>query len=202
VPTSRRSQQERARTTRTALTEAARTLFATRGYPNVPADDIVRAAGVTRGALYHHHTDKQELFREVFEKLEQEVTDEVAQVARDAPDQWTGMVAALARFLELCQRPDVLRIALTDAPAVLGWQAWREIESRHGLGLITELLDAAVAADLLVPTPVPVLAQLVLSLVIEAALTIAHADDPAAAREQTQQALLVLFSGLLKDQAS
>jgi AcrR family transcriptional regulator len=198
VPTSRRSQEERRRATRAALTSAARELFATRGYPNVPADDIVRAAGVTRGALYHHYADKQDVFREVFEKLEEEMTREVAQAAQDAPDQWSRMVAALARFLEICQRPDVLRIALTDAPAVLGWQEWREIESRHGLGLITELLEQAVAADLLVPTPVPVLAQLVLSLVIEAALTIAHAQDPAAASEQAQQALLTLFSGLLK----
>lgn len=198
MPTPRRSQADRSRSTRAALIETARRLFADRGYANVPADEIVSAAGVTRGALYHHFADKQALFLEVFEELEAELSAEVKAAVDAAPDHWTGMVAALSRFLDACQRPEVVRIALTDAPAVLGWQRWREVEARHGLGLITEQLDVAVTNGLLVAAPVPALAQLVLSAVIEAALLIAHAADPAAARAEAEQALLVLLSGLMK----
>jgi AcrR family transcriptional regulator len=177
VPTPRRSQTERSRSTRASLIEAARSLFAERGYAAVPAEEIVQAAGVTRGALYHHFVDKQGLFCAVVAQLEAEITEEVAAVVRSAADPWTAGLAALTRFLEICRRPEVMQISLTDAPAVLGWQTWREIESRHGLGLITETLDAATAEGMLIPVPIPELAQLVLSACSEAALMIAHAED-------------------------
>ena len=194
----RRSQQERSRATRAALITTARRLFAERGYQQVPAEEIVAAAGVTRGALYHHFADKQQLFRAVFEELEAEVTAEIAAAITAAPDRTAGMVAGLGRFLDVCRRPEVAQIALIDAPAVLGWRTWREVEARHGLGVITEGLQAAARDGLLVPTPVPVLAQLVLSAVIEAALLIAHAADPTAARADAEQALLALLSGMVR----
>jgi AcrR family transcriptional regulator len=194
----RRSQQERSRATRAALVTTARRLFAEHGYAQVPADQIVTAAGVTRGALYHHFADKQQLFCAVFEELEAEVTAEIAAAITAAPDRSAGMVAGLGRFLDVCQRPEVAQIALTDAPAVLGWRTWRAIEARHGLGVITEGLQAAARDGLLVPAPVPVLAQLVLSAVIEAALLITHAADPKAARADAEQALLALLSGMVR----
>jgi AcrR family transcriptional regulator len=188
----RRSQEERTRSTRSALTTAARGLFAERGYAAVSTDEIVRAAGVTRGALYHHYTDKQALFRDVFEQLEAEITAEISAVVAGATDPLVGMAAGVECFLDICQRPEVLRIGLTDAPAVLGWAAWREIEGRHGLGIITEMLGAAVA-DGLIPAAasVPALSQLVLSAVIESALMIANG----AGREPVQQALMTLLLG-------
>lgn len=194
----RRSQQERSRVTRAALVTTARGLFAQRGYAQVPAEEIVTAAGVTRGALYHHFADKRQLFRAVFEELEGEVSAEIAAAIAATPDRPTGMVVGLGRFLDVCQRPEVAQIALTDAPAVLGWQTWREIEAHHGLGVITEGLEAAARDGLLVPAPVPVLAQLVLSAVIEAALLITHAADPKAARADAEQALLTLLSGMVR----
>jgi AcrR family transcriptional regulator len=194
----RRSQQERSRATRAALVTTARRLFAERGYAHVPAEEIVAAAGVTRGALYHHFADKQQLFCAVFEELEAEVTAEIAAAITGAPDRSAGMVAGLGRFLDVCQRPEVAQIALTDAPAVLGWRTWREVEARHGLGVITHNLRAAARDGLLVDAPVSVLAQLVLSAVIEAALLIGHAADPKAARTDAEQALLALLSGMLR----
>lgn len=194
----RRSQQERSRVTRAALVATARGLFAERGYAQVPAEEIVTAAGVTRGALYHHFADKRQLFRAVFEELEGEVSAEIAAAIAATPDRPTGMVVGLGRFLDVCQRPEVAQIALTDAPAVLGWQTWREIEAHHGLGVITEGLEAAARDGLPVPAPMPVLAQLVLSAVIEAALLITHAADPKAARADAEQALLTLLSGMVR----
>ncbi|ANN16645.1 TetR family transcriptional regulator [Amycolatopsis orientalis] len=199
MPTPRRSQTERSQSTQTALITAARRLFAEQGYAAVPADEIVRAAGVTRGALYHHFGDKQGLFRAVVEQVETEITAELQAVLRAADDPWTAALSALSRFLDLCLRPEVVRISLTDAITVLGWQEWRELENRYGLGLITELLEAAAADGRLIEGPIPELAQLVLSACAEAALMIAHAEDPDAAKPKALQALVALLSGLVKD---
>jgi AcrR family transcriptional regulator len=189
----RRSQQDRSTTTRAALRKAARRLFAERGYANVSADEIVAAAGLTRGALYHHYADKQGLFRAVFEEVDGELTAEVREVMAAAPDRYSGLIGGLRRFLDLCERPEVLQIALTDAPAVLGWQTWREISARHGQGLIADSLREAGAPA---STARPVLAQVVLGAVIEAALVIAHAADRDAARADAEQALFTLLSGV------
>ncbi|WP_143047161.1 TetR/AcrR family transcriptional regulator [Amycolatopsis xylanica] len=192
----RRTQEDRSNSTKAALVAAARELFATRGYAAVPADEIVRAAGVTRGALYHHYGDKQGLFRAVFEEVEREVTAEVDAAMAGAPDLASGMVIALGAFLDACGREEVRRISLTDAPAVLGWTEWRAIEAEHGLGLVTEVLSGAVEAGSLPPLPVDVLAQLVLSAVTEAALLIANAEDPVATRAASELALMAWFRGL------
>lgn len=182
------SQQDRRDATQGALLVAGRRSFAERGFADVPADEIVKAAGVTRGALHHHFGDKRGLFRAVFEQLEGELTRLVGEGTDDL------VPRALAAFLDICERPDVRRIALTDAPAVLGWQAWREIEAEHGLGLLTAMLaDSPTASK---TTPAPVLAQLVLGSVTEAALLIAHADDRSAARKQAEESLHVLFGDL------
>jgi AcrR family transcriptional regulator len=177
---------------------AARKLFAERGYAAVPADEIVTAAGLTRGALYHHYAGKQELFLAVFDELEAEIAAEAAASILDDPDLRTRIAHSLNRFLDICERPEVIRIALTDAPAVLGWQTWREVEARHGLGLIVAMLQTAADDDLLVPTSVPVLAQLVLGALIEAALMIAHATDRGAARAEAERALLSLLWGTIR----
>lgn len=175
---------------------AGRGLFAEHGYEQISGEQIAAAAGVTRGALYHHYRDKRALFRAVVDDLEADVTAEVAQTVEAAPDAESAMRAALSAYLDICQRPDVARILLSDAPAVLGWQTWRAIESEHGLGLVTRLLDMT-TRDRPADVAVPVLAQLVLAAVIEAALLVAHADDPAAVRTQAGSALLTLLAGLL-----
>lgn len=169
-------------------------MFGRHGFEHVSADEIVAVAGMTRGALYHHHRDKRDLFRAIVEDIEAEVTAELAAIVEAAPDIRSAMLAALSGYLDICQRPDVAQILLLDAPAVLGWQAWRDIESEHGLGMITRLLDSA-SHDRRID--VSVLAQMVLSAVMEAALVVAHANDPAAMREQAEAALLALVSGLL-----
>jgi AcrR family transcriptional regulator len=194
----RRTQEDRSATTKAELMAAARELFSTRGYAAVPADEIVRAAGVTRGALYHHYGDKQGLFRAVFEEVERELTDEVEAAMAGAADPGAAMLIALVAFLDACGRAEVRQISLTDAPAVLGWAGWRELEARYGLGLIRRALHRAIDEGVLTPQPVDVLAQLVLSAVIEAALLIANAEDPVAARTKCEQALGTWLAGLVQ----
>lgn len=194
----RRTQQDRSSSTRAALVAAARELFATRGYQAVPADEIVRAAGMTRGALYHHYADKQELFRAVVEDVERELTAEVAAVLEEAADPVTGMATALDVFLTACLRPEVRQISLTDAPAVLGWTTWRQIEAEHGLGVLTTVLSKAIEDGVLAPQPVRALAQLVLAAVMEAAHMVAEAADPTTARAEAQQVLGTWLAALVK----
>ena len=178
----------------------ARALFAELGYARVSADDVVSAAGLTRGALHHHFGDKAGLFRAVFEEIEAEITAELARVVEAAPDSAARMAAGLGAFLDICQRPEVLRISLTDAPAVLGWANWRAISAEHGLGLIVDLIERGASDGVIIAQPPEVLARLVLSAVIEAALLIGHAADREAARRTVEPALLTLLSGLLPPQ--
>jgi AcrR family transcriptional regulator len=175
------------------LLAAGRELFATRGFAAVPAEELVRTAGVTRGAMYHHFADKTELFAAVFEELEVQIAADLASQLADVPAD-DVVTQGVSTFLDICARPEVLRIALTDAPAALGWERWREIERRHGLGLVNELL-AQRRADAGIDVP-PFLGQVVLSAVIEAALLIAHADDPVTARQEAEASLGALFASL------
>ncbi|GAA5069934.1 TetR/AcrR family transcriptional regulator [Nocardia callitridis] len=196
----RRSQEDRSRSTRAALEQAGRQLFTERGFAATSAEELVSEAGVTRGALHHHYGDKRGLFLAVLEQLEVETTEEVERAIAtvDETEVMAGMTVGLGVFLELCQRPDMLRIALTDAPAVLGWQAWREFEADHGLGVITTQLQRAHAAGMIADASIPVLAQLVISVVSEAALIVAHAEDVEQARARVQHSVLLLVSGLLR----
>lgn len=185
----RRTQEDRTRATRAALIAAARKLFAEHGYAAVSAEQIVAAAGVTRGALQHHFGDKKALFAEVLDQLEVELSERIF-VATDDP--WELLTGGLARFLDACEEPELVQIALRDAPAVLGWQAWREIEARHNLSLIEAGLALAMDAGVIRRRPVRTLAHLILSSCIEAALLIA-AGRP---RDETEQTLLALLDGL------
>lgn len=197
----RRSQLDRTRDTRDRLERAGRELFAERGFAAVAAETIVATAGVTRGALQYHYGDKQGLFVAVLEQLERENTEElIATMAAVPPsdDPMTGLRAGLDAFLTICRRPEMVRIALSDAPAVLGWNAWRELEARFGLGVIVAQLEALRSLGLLSDAPVRMLAQLVLSAVIEAGLIVAHAEDQAAAHAQALDALVLLMAGLLR----
>src|SRR5215469_8264858 len=119
---------QRSQETRDALIETARRLFAERGYSEVGTEEIVRAAGVTRGALYHHFAGKTQLFEAVYEQVERELVEDIAAtVATSASDPLDALRAGANAFLEACEDPAIQRIALLDAPSVLGWERWREV---------------------------------------------------------------------------
>src|ERR1700716_3383957 len=134
----RTTKAEQSEATRAALLGAARPLFAERGYAAVATEQIVRAAGVTRGALYHHFDGKEELFAAVYEEVEADLVAELGQMAAEAADPLDALHLGAAAFLEACRRPEVQRITLIDAPSVLGWERWREIGLKYGFGLIEE----------------------------------------------------------------
>jgi AcrR family transcriptional regulator len=195
-------QAERSEATRARLLRAARDLFAKRGYADVGTEEIVRRARVTRGALYHHFADKQDLFRAVHEQLERELTERIAaQLAAGAGDGVQGdpielLVQATRTFLDACIDPATSRITLLEAPSVLGWREWREIDERYGLGLTIVALEGAMEAGSLRRQPVRPLAQLLVAALGEAGIAIAQSDDPGATREEMETALLSLLEGL------
>jgi AcrR family transcriptional regulator len=185
-----------ARATRETLIEAALELFTERGYAAVGTEEIVARAKLTRGALYHHFADKRDLFRAVFQRVEGDLMERIGARMEAVDDPWELMLAGMRAFLDACEEPAVKQIALTDAPAVLGWKEWREIDNRHGLGLTRAALEGAVAAGMLRPIAVEPMAHLFVAALSEAAFVIAYADRPRKARAEVEQALLQLVEGL------
>lgn len=187
---------ERAQATRAALLAAATPLFAERGYAAVGTEAIVRAAGVTRGALYHHFEDKRDLFRAVYESLERELAERIANEALAYPEPMEALRRGAEMFLEHCADPAQGRIALIDAPSVLGWQEWREVSAGYALGLIEAALAAAIEAGRIERQPVRPLAHVLLGALDEAALMVARAEDPDAARRELLETLVGILEGL------
>jgi len=176
---------EQSEATRAALIAVARELFAERGYAAVGTEEIVRAAGVTRGALYHHFAGKKELFQAVYEEVERQLVERIATSAMSsAGDPLRALHAGAQAFLDACEDPAVQRVALVDAPSVLGWEQWREIGLRYGLGLVQATVQAAIDAGQIEPQPVGPLAHLLLGAIDEGAMLIARADDDGVTREQ------------------
>ncbi|HVS98996.1 MAG TPA: TetR/AcrR family transcriptional regulator [Solirubrobacterales bacterium] len=193
----RRTQGQRAEATRKALIAAGRELFAARGYEAVGAEEIVRAAGLTRGALYHHFpAGKPGLLEAAYEQVEAESTERVAHVVLDSEmdSPLAAMKAGVAAFLDECAEPGFQRIALHDAPAVLGWDRWREISATNGLGLIEASLVAAIEAGEIRPLPVKPTAHLLLGALDEAAMLLARSSDPAGRAEVTTVLLALIDS--------
>ncbi|HEY2438548.1 MAG TPA: TetR/AcrR family transcriptional regulator [Solirubrobacteraceae bacterium] len=167
------------------LIETARGLFAERGYADVGTEEIVRAAGVTRGALYHHFDGKRELFQAVYEDVERQLVEQIAESAMSAAsDPLQALHAGAQAFLDACEDPAVQRIALVDAPSVLGWEQWREIGLRYGFGLVRGTLQAAMDAGVIDEQPVEPLSHLLLGAMDEGAMLVARAHDGGRTRQQ------------------
>ena len=181
----RRTQAERAAGTRETLIAAARPLFAAPGFADVALETIVRDAGVTRGALYHHFADKTELFAAVFERVEGEMAARMAEAiaASGQTDPVEVMRLGAQFWLDACSDPEVQRIVLMDAPAVLGWQRWTEIGTRYNIGVVTSLLTEAIESGGIPPQPVEATALTMLGAIREATLYVARANNQRQARE-------------------
>ena len=185
-PATRRTQAQRTAATRAGLLEAGRRLFATDGYAAVPTQAIVDAAGVTRGALYHQFDDKSGLFAAVYEEVERDLVTRISTriVAAEPANQLAAMRVGARLFLEECSAPDVQRIVLIDAPAVLGWERWREVGMKYGLGVIEAMLGQAMADGVIPDQPLRATAHVLLGALDEAALFVSRAADAGKALEQ------------------
>jgi len=181
--------------TRAKLEAIARELFGNRGFADVSAEELVARAEVTRGALYHHYDGKEGLFEAVVEATMQDLHARLAREAAGQGDPLNALAHGVGVFLRACSEPTVQQILLIDAPAVLGWQRWRELDARYGLGLLKQALSAAVAAGALREGDVDMSAHLLLGAMTEAALLIARSPHPARARKAAEQALAAVIEG-------
>ena len=190
-------QRVKSAATRAALIAAGRARFGTAGYHETGTHDLVALASVTRGALYHHFGDKKDLFEAVFLQCDDELNRAArAAVAPLAGDTWRQMNEALSIYLRMrAGSREAQRILLIDGPAVLGWERWRELQVGALQGIaqtLWMLMDQSVIAKGSPET----LAQLIFAALNEAALSIAHAPDPAEALRAHTDSLLVLVKGL------
>jgi len=190
-----RTQVERLAATRAALLKAARTIFAEQGYAAAATEEIVRRAKVTRGALYHHFEDKRALFDAVASEVAREIAEKIdAMTPMDDP--LKALIVGTGAFLDACLDPAVRRIYLIDAPAVLGWHRWREIDAPHGVRSLREGVSAMLAErrdDALAVEPTTFLLAGAFN---EAALWIAEAKDEKAARRAMDRSLAALIERL------
>jgi AcrR family transcriptional regulator len=177
------SNVERAASTRAKIIATARRLFAINGYEATSTEEVLAESKVSRGALYHHFDNKEALFAAVLEAVEEHLTTETARAAAGAPDPLEALRRGLDSFLGMARLPEVRQIVLTDAHSVLGWQKWREIEERYGLGRMKLALKAIAATGRIRQDMVDVYSHILLASLIEVAFLTARSSDPAAAAE-------------------
>jgi AcrR family transcriptional regulator len=164
--------------TRRTILATARASFAEHGFSAASTTAIARAAGVTRGALYHHFADKTELFRAVFVAIEHELNETVVAAALAQTDSLGAFLAGCAAWLDFAVRPDYQRIAIVDAPAVLGAAEWHAIDAGIGLASMEAGLEALAADGVLRRPPSAALAVLLFGALTDAGLALARGDGP------------------------
>jgi len=193
-----RTQAARSAATRDALIRVARPLFAQHGFAGVGTEAIVRAAGVTRGAMYHQFADKTDLFAAVFEVVEAELTHRIGAAvdASGLTDPVELMKLGARTWLDACAEPEAHRIVLVEAPAVLGWIRWREVGLRYGLGMVQTLLGYAMDVGSIRRQPVEPLAHVLIGALDEAALYVAQSAAPDAARGEVVAVLEDLLGAM------
>ena len=188
----RRSNLERTQATQADLIAAARKLFTQKSYAETGTPEIVAAAGVTRGALYHHFRDKQALFAAVVEAEAQAVAGEIEEASPPSLSPRDALIAGSDAYLAAMREPGRVRLLLLDGPAVLGRAAMDEIDARHGNRTLREGLVEAMRSGAMKELPPAALTALLGAAFDRAALAVA-AGGPAA---DYRKALIALIDGL------
>jgi AcrR family transcriptional regulator len=188
----RRSNRDRTKATRADLIAAARKLFTEKSYAETGTPEIVAAAGVTRGALYHHFADKQALFAAVVEQEAAAVAEEIEHASPPSLNARDGLIAGSDAYLAAMRAPGRTRLLLLDGPSVLGRAAMDAIDARHGNRSLREGLVAAMRAQTMARLPVEALTALLASAFDRAALAI----EAGASAEDYRAVLMALIDGL------
>ena len=182
--------------TRAALVAAARRLFGRDGFAATSVEDLAREARVTTGALYYHFPTKTALFETVFETVHAELLEASAQAASGAPDDVELLARGIEAFLDAVLEPDVQRITITDAPAVLGLARFTELDERYAFAAIVAALRAAAAAGTLHVDDPETLARLLLGALTRGGMLIANSPEPTQTRDAVAKAIRALLAGL------
>ncbi|HRE27559.1 MAG TPA: TetR/AcrR family transcriptional regulator [Anaerolineales bacterium] len=191
IPKARQTEATTAR-----LIEVATAAFARDGYAHTATEAIVALAGVTRGALYHHFGSKEGLFKAVLEHVQKQVGQRVEESVVGLKDPWEALLTGSRAFLQASLDPQVQRIMLTDAPAVLGWSDWRALDEQYSMRALGEALAELAQAGELPPMPIEAMTHLLSGAMNEAALWIAQASDQPRALSEATLALEHVLNGL------
>ena len=182
------------------LITAATEEFSQRGYADASTETIVRKAGVTRGALYHHFNGKKALFYAVFQAAQREIGRRIEDRANAVADPWGQLVAGCRAFLQACTEPALQQIVVIDAAAVLDWNAYREVDETmpgSGFSLLKEGLQELIDHQVIKPLSEDAVAHMLSGAMDETAVWIARCDDRELALAQAQEAFESLLNGLL-----
>lgn len=196
LPRRRRTQAERSETTIGHIVAAARELFATEGYAATSIEDIVQAAGVTRGALYHHFTSKAEVFRAVVAAevlvLDQRSITEFA----DVEDPWKMVELSGLEVLAYGSDPGVHRIMFDDAGAVFGNQELRDLRGERAVPFLRAAIDATMESGAMRRRPIEPLIFLMYGAVRELCALVARSDDRERALAESRDEIMALLAAI------
>lgn len=185
-----------AEATRELLVTTARQLFTERGYAATSTDDIVQAAGVAKGSLYHHFDSKEAIFRAVYESVQTATVARVMTAAMAAGEPWAAVRAGLAAFLDACLEPAFRRIVVLDSISVLQHQDLEGGLEPGELEMLRTVITPLVAGKLLPGVSTEPLAHVALGGLYGAALYIARAAQPERARAEVDVVLDAIVDGL------
>lgn len=182
--------------TRLELIAAARDLFAS-GYEAASTPAIALKAGVTRGALYHHFKDKRDLFKAVVEQIAEDIVVQINAAATGSQAPTDSIVAGCRAFISACDNAAMRQIFFLDAPAVLGWKTWREIDARYGLGSLKEGLAVCATAGLLEEDQIHSVAHLISGALNEAVFMLAEQPNQSGVRDRIDRSIERMVRGFL-----
>ena len=185
------------RATRDQLIEVATRLFAEHGYEGTSIEAVLSAAGVSRGALYHHFAGKEALFEAVVSAVSEQVTVELAEAVRGCADPLDAMRTAAIAWIDLAADPVIQRVVLVDAPSVLGWDRWRAMDDGRTLGAMRAMLQAISDSGRLPAELVGPFSHMILAALDEIVMVIARAPDSTAAVAEGRMAVQALLDRLL-----
>lgn len=195
-PTSPSRRQQFSAATRLTLVDEAARLFGTRGYAGTSLDEIVSRAAVTKGALYHHFSGKQDIFRAVFVRTEEEAMASIRDQIAAETDAWERARAGISGFLGACQQPAYRRIVLQEGPVALGIEHWRESEQRTTFGLLRGVVADLLADYDLDDALVDAFAQVFFGALSAAGQAVATAADTEDTGDRIGTVLAVILAGL------
>lgn len=195
---SKTRKEEYAEMTKQALMDSALELFVTKGFQKTSIEEIVQKARVTRGALYHHFQGKEEMFIDVYTLLVKQLVEVVEKKLSGVNGAWERAVAGSRAFLDYCIDPDYQSIRLDDAIGVLGWKKWRQIDSSYTMKILRDIIQELKDTGDFSIDSVNYTANMVYSLLVEAALTIAGAKDREKTHAQMSGIIQKMLSGFKK----
>jgi AcrR family transcriptional regulator len=187
---------DRGAATRKHILETATSLFTANGYDATSIEIVLRATGLSRGALYHHFASKDALFSAVLDDVEARVAMTVASAAGRATNPLDILRAGCDAWLGLARDPTVRQVVLIDAPAVIGWQGWRDLDDKHALGLLKAAVGAIAASGRMRAELVEVNAHLLLAMLIELSMLLARSNDVATTMRTGREAVEAILTRL------